>query len=140
MSAFLLVHDEDKQIVKTRPGMMFAAQGNQADDPGEDLQTVGSARIPKLPDPSVGGENGSRIRNGYTVGIRSLFNRTQPFMGQMAKAPAITNPVQGDVGQSNRADRLYQGVLNQFVQYTPTLSQSAQSFVGKLPAMPSQGK
>lgn len=140
MSAFLLVHDEDAQIVKMRPSTMFASIGTQADDPGEDLQTVGSAEISKLPDPAIGGQNGSRIRNGYTMGIRSLFNRTQPFMGQMAKAPAITNPVQGDVGMSSRADRLYQGVLNQFVQYNPTLAQSASSFVGVLPPMPSQGK
>lgn len=132
MSVFL-VYDEDTVIQRARPGQMYAAQGTQGDNPGQDLQTVGSANIPDLPDPAVGGQNGSRFLNGFTIGIRSLFNRTQPFMGQMATAPAITNPVQGDVGVNNRATRQYAGVLNQFVQYTPSLAQTAESFVGTLP-------
>lgn len=131
--SMLLVQDDDEKIVKTRPSMMFGVKGNQGDNPGENPMHVGEAHITGVPDPAVGGQNGSGFLNGFSMGIRSLFNRTQPFMGQTVKAPEITNPIQGEVGQSNRADRLYAGVLNQFVQYTPTLGQYAPSYVGLLP-------
>ncbi|WGH20700.1 hypothetical protein SEA_SCOUPSA_20 [Microbacterium phage SCoupsA] len=131
--SMLLVQDDDEKIVKSRPGMMFGVKGNQGSDPGENLMDVGEAHVNGLPDPSLGGQNASGFINGFSMGIRSLFSRTQPFMGQMATAPVITNPIQGEVGQSNRADRLYAGVMNQFVQYTPSLGQYAPSYVGLLP-------
>lgn len=89
----------------------------QADNPGEDIQHIGGVKLPELPDPAVGGRNGSRDRNGFSTGFRSLAQRFQPFLGAMAKPPAITNSVQGEVGMNNRQSRLYAGVLNQLTQY-----------------------
>lgn len=109
----------------------------QSDNPYEDAMALGSATRPELPQADIGGVAGSRIRNGFSTGIKSLFNRQQPFSGAVAKPPAITNPVQGNVGESGRASRLYAGVKDQFATYTATQDFSRQ-YVGIMPdAVPS---
>jgi len=90
----------------------------QADDPGADLQSVGGASIPALPSPSVGGQNGSRIRNGFSTGFRGFRQRIAALTGIVVVAPPIRNPVQGDVGRTNRVASLYAGVRDQQVQYS----------------------
>lgn len=115
--AILPTLNEADLIDAYRPRTAFVApEVTQADNPHRDLQRVGGVSLPELPDPTIGGENGSRIRNGFSTGFANRFAK---FNGAMAKPPAITNPIQGEVGQSGRADRLYAGVMNQLVQYTP---------------------
>jgi len=132
MSMFLI--DRETKVIDSFAPQIdnTAPRVTQADDPGEDLQSIGGAKLPELPDPAVGGENGSRIRNGYSTGFRSLFARQQPFSGAVASPPAITNAVQGDVGLSNRADRLYAGVMNQMTSYSP-VQDFALRYVGAMP-------
>lgn len=91
---------------------------SQQDNPGEDLQRVGGAKLPELPSPTVGGENGSKIRNGFSTGFRGIRARIGAFNGVIITAPPITNPVQGNVGRGNRAASLYSGVRDQQVQYS----------------------
>lgn len=129
----MLIDREAETIDEYRPRVSETAlKVTQADDANEDLQTVGGTKLPELPDPAVGGANGSRIRNGYSTGFRSLFTRQQPFSGAVATPPAITNPVQGDVGVSNRGARLRAGVMNQAATYTPAQS-FALAYVGAMP-------
>lgn len=102
----------------------------QADDPGQDIQSVGGVKLPELPDPTVGGQNGSKIRNGFSTGFRGIRARIAAFNGQMLTAPAITNPVQGNVGRGNRAASQYVGVLNQLAQYSADSTALAQDITG----------
>jgi hypothetical protein len=104
----------------------------QSDNPGEDLSTVGGTKLSELPDPAVGGQNGSRDRNGYSTGFRPRTMTQQPFTGAMAKPPAITNAVVGNVGQSNRASRLYAGVMNQLTYYEAQPVAVARAYVGRI--------
>jgi len=102
----------------------------QADNPGADLMRTGGVALPELPDPTIGGENGSRKRNGFNLGFVGRRARIAPFDGRMAKLPAITNPVQGEVGVSARATSQYVGVLNQLAQYNADSSALARSITG----------
>lgn len=134
MSVFLLIDREDELIDSYRPQTDNSSPTvTQANTPDENAQHVGERRMNALPDPSVGGVNASGILNGFSTGIRSLFNRQQPFSGAVATPPATTNPVQGDVGNSNRSSRLYAGVMNQLVQYTPGSTSYAAAYVGAVP-------
>ena len=91
------------------------------------------ARRPTLPAADVGGVFGSRIRNGFSDGLRSFFTRTQRFTGAVAKFPAITNAVIGPVGQNRHAENLYAGVMSQLTQYYPSQSQYAANWIGNIP-------
>lgn len=102
----------------------------QSDNPNKDLQTMGGASLPELPNPAIGGENGSKIRNGFSTGFRGIRARLAAFNGMMVTAPAITNPVQGNVGRGNRAASQYVGVLNQLAQYSADSTLLAQDITG----------
>lgn len=131
--SYLMIDREDEIIDYTRERTDYVSPVvTQADDPGQDLQRVGGVKLSELPDPTVGGVNGSGVRNGYSTGFRPLTARTQPFLGGMAKPPAITNAVIGTVGQSGRAGRLYAGVMDQLTNYSPTELDTAKAYVGKL--------
>jgi len=82
-----------------------------------------------LPDPTVGGVNGGGTI-GYSTGFKSWASRWQAFTGRVLGFAPIINPVQGQVGLTNRANRLRSGVLNQLVQYTASMPDYAASFVG----------
>lgn len=112
---------------------MVQPVANRADNPGEDLMHVGGEKVPSLPDPSVGGQNSSGFLNGWSTGVAGVRARLRPFLGAMVKVPAITNPIQGEVGKSasgSRSASLYQGVLNQGVQYNGSALGMALDFVG----------
>lgn len=133
MTAFLLFNNEVDTIDSYRPQIDYTSPVvTQADNPERDRQALVAARLPELPSPSVGGEFGSRIRNGFSTGIRSLTNRTQPFSGAVAKPPAITNPVQGEVGMNNRQSKQYAGVMSQLTQYVASEASYAAAWVGNV--------
>jgi len=133
MSVMILVDRERDLIDSYRPHTANSSPVvKQADDVGEDLQTIGAPNGSNLPTPSVGGLNASSIRNGFSTGIRSLFNRQQPFSGAVQSAPGVTNSVQGEVGSTGRASRLYAGVMDQRTQYVAS-QDFATAYVGALP-------
>ena len=119
MLSTLFIDREDTVIdsMRTRTDNV-SPDVSHADTAGVDLMHVVPVDASTLPNPAVGGEQGSRIRNGFSTGIRSLFTRQQPFSGAVATPPAIDNPVIGEVGQNNGAGKLYAGVMNQAVQYS----------------------
>lgn len=127
----ILRTNEDTMIDSYRPQVDYVAPVVvQAADPGHDLMGVGGTKISELPDPAVGGQNGSGQRNGYNVGFFGRTATRMPFLGAMAKPPAITNAVQGNVGTNNRASKLYAGVRDQLVQYTPNQGIYAATYIG----------
>lgn len=131
MSVMFLIDQETQKIDTARPVTNNRAPYvSQADDPGSDLQSMGQAHKPNLPDPSVGGENGSRFLLGFSTGFKSLFNRTQRFSGAVGVPQPVTNPVQGNVGSQNNAGRLFAGVKDQVAGYRPSTGSSYQSYVG----------
>jgi hypothetical protein len=138
----ILPANEDAVIDSFRPQVDNVSPFvSQQDDPGNDLQALGGVKVPELPDPAIGGENGSRIRNGFSTGFRSYRNRIAAFTGAMASPPAIENPVQGNVGQNNRAGKLHAGVMNQLVQYVPDQASYVASYVGSVsPTVIARGK
>jgi len=105
---------------------------NQADTPGEDLQTFTAVDKPTLPATDVGGRPGSGFLNGFSTGFRGLVARTQPFSGAVAKPPQITNPVQGEVGMNNRTAKRDAGVMSQLVQYVVAPQAYAAAWVGNI--------
>ena len=134
MSVLFLVDREQAVIDSYQPQTDETSPVvTQADNPGENPQGGPVAHLSGLPDPAVGGVKASGILNGFSTGFRSLFTRQQPFTGAVASPPAITNPVQGNVGQSNRAAQLYAGVMNQLVQYTPSQASYVAAYVGNIP-------
>lgn len=121
MSTTLLVtsSQEDRLIDMYRPGVSATSPTvSQADNVGEDRANYGGVKAAELPDPAVGGQNGVRLNNGFSTGFRGLFSRQQPFTGAVAKPQAISNPVVGEVGTSNRGNRQYVGVMDQATQYS----------------------
>jgi hypothetical protein len=134
MSVFLLVDTETRYIDKYTPSIDFTSTVvTQGDTPGEDLQVMNPERGSHLPDPSTGGAFGSRILNGFSNGIRSLTNRTQPFSGAVARPPAISNPVQGDVGINNRQSKTYAGAVSQLSAYQPSEQSYFAKWLGVMP-------
>ena len=101
-----------------------------ANTAGNNLQSVGGTALSELPDPSIGGVNGVKILNGFSNGFRSMFNRLQAFSGAVLQAPSISNSVQGNVGTTARASKLYAGVMNQLVSYTPSQVAYVPSYIG----------
>jgi hypothetical protein len=133
----IIRRNEDAVIDGARLSTDFPSpKTTHADNPGEDLMGIGGAVIPELPDPAIGGKNGSRIRNGYSTGFRSFANRFQPFRGAVAKPPAIRNAVQGNVGVSSRASSLYVGVMDQLTADRGSVLDQNARYVGILPAVP----
>lgn len=127
----ILRRNEDALIDSMAPQTDHSSpEVTQADNPGENLMTVGGDSPPPLPSPTVGGVNGSGYRNGFSNGFRSFASRFGRFTGATAKLPSISNPVQGNVGVGNRESSLYMGVMNQLVHYTPDQSQLAQQITG----------
>jgi hypothetical protein len=106
----------------------------QMDTPGQNLMSVGGVKVPELPDPAIGGKNGSGSLNGFSTGFRSIRSKLQPFLGAIILAPAMDNPVQGQVGNSSRATKTYMGVMNQLLQYVPSQAEYASSYVGTVRA------
>lgn len=134
MSLYLMVNREDELIDSYRPQVDNTSPlVTQADTPGEDLQTSYAMSRPELPDATVGGKAASKEQNGFSTGFKSLFNRQQPFSGAVAKPPAITNAVQGEVGMNNRQGKLYAGVMSQLVQYSASQASYAAAYVGNVP-------
>ena len=133
MSYYLLANRDDKVIDSTRPGIEFTSpRVTQQDDPDANRQTSYAAPRPELPQADIGGLPASKIFNGFSNGFKSLFTRQQPFSGAVATPPGISNPVQGEVGKTNRASRLYAGVMNQLVGYESS-QRSGAAYVGILP-------
>lgn len=127
----ILRGNEDQLIDSYRPQADATAPiVVQAANIGHDLQTVGGVKVPELPDPAIMGQNASGRQNGYSVGFFGRRATRAPFMGAMAKPPAITNAVQGNVGVNNRASKLWAGVMDQLVQYTPNQGIYAATYVG----------
>lgn len=127
----ILKQNEDRLIDSYAPQTdNVSPRVTQADNPGENLMNVGGDTPPPLPSPTVGGQNGSGFRNGFSTGFRSFASRFARFNGAMAKLPAISNPVQGTVGTNNREGSLYMGVMNQQVQYSPDQSVLARQITG----------
>lgn len=130
---FLLVDRETAVIDSYTPQIDYQSPVvTQADNPGEHLQRMVPAHTPNLPAADVGGVFGSGLRNGFSTGFRALTNRTQRFTGAVAKPPAITNAVQGEVGMNNRAGKQYAGVMDQLTQYVPTQAGYAAAYVGAI--------
>jgi len=128
--------NEDRVIDGARLATDFPSPHvTHQDNPGEDLQTFGSAFIPELPDPAVGGRNGSKMRNGFSTGFRSFASRFQPFRGAVAKPPAIRNAVQGNVGVSARATSTYVGVMDQLTADRGSVLDANARYVGILPTV-----
>jgi hypothetical protein len=124
---------EDQLIDSYRPQTDYVSNVTvMADNPGQDSMAVGGVTIPELPSASIGGQNASKNQNGYSAGFKSMRQRIQPFLGAMAKPPAIQNGVQGQVGNTNRAGKLHAGVMNQLVQYTPSQIAYVASYVGNV--------
>ena len=127
----IIKRNEDALIDSTgNPDTAGQTRVIQADTPGRDLMAFGPATRPELPDPDIGGQNGSRIRNGFSLGFRGIRARVAAFDGRMAELPAIVNPVQGNVGATARASNQYVGVLNQLAQYRADSSALARSVTG----------
>lgn len=106
---------------------------SQGDTPGHDLMGVGGDSPSPLPSPTVGGENGSGYLNGFSTGFRSIAQRFARFTGAMIQPPAIQNPVQGQIGMTNRSASLYAGVMDQLTQYTPDQAAYVSAWVGPVP-------
>lgn len=124
--------DEVQDTGRYRLGATGGAQTHQA-DPGEALMTVGENVPAHLPDASTGGQNGTGQNLGYSTGFVGIRQRLQPFMGAVIQVPREQLPVQGNVGASNRAGRLYAGVMDQLTQYTPSQADYVSSYVGPVP-------
>lgn len=136
--SFIMDDPEVELIDSYRPGNVAGPlRQTQADVPGEDLVAIPVPGPLGLPSPSIGGQPGSGIRNGYSTGFQSQFTRTQPFRGAMITAPQTRNVVIGEVGRSNRADNLYAGVMDQLTDYKSTLASYAGSYVGVMPGVAS---
>lgn len=133
MSVFLMGHGEDAQIDNPGRTTYDNPVMTQADEPGVDLGNIPGTSLPELPNPAIGGQPASRFIQGFSTGFKSIFSRVQGFTGAVAKPPAITNQIIGDVGMNNRASRLYAGVMDQYTAYSGSDLTSAESYVGTLP-------
>lgn len=127
----ILRGNEDQMIDSFRPQTdAVSPHVIQSANPDHDLMNVGGVKIPELPDPSILGANASGRQNGYSTGFLGRRARLAAFNGAMAKPPAITNAVQGNVGINNRASKLHAGVMNQLVEYKPNQGIFAATYVG----------
>lgn len=128
----ILRTNEDAVIDEMRPQTDNSSpRVTHQNNPGDNLMSVGGDSPAPLPSPTVGGENGSGIRNGFSNGFRSFASRFAPFRGAMAKLPAVTgNPVQGNVGRGSRESSLYQGVMSQLVSYSADQTKLARQITG----------
>lgn len=101
----------------------------QTQTPGEGMQSMTPATAVVLPDYTVGGQFGSGIRNGFSTGIRSWARR---FTGVVAALPPISNRVVGNVGATNRKNRLREGAKAQLTMYTQDPQAYLSSYVGTI--------
>ena len=80
--------------------------------------------------PSVGGEAGRSVGLGWTTGLRPRKEKRPPLDGRvLVVAPGqADNPLIGQVGSDNRANRLIAGVGALSTDYLPPLDDIARSF------------
>lgn len=83
-------------------------------------------------DQTVGGQAGSRAVLGYSTGLQPRKTRRPPLTGRVLIVPNMgVHPVLGEVGRSNRANKLWAGVRDQSTNFLPDNTEIAQQFVGR---------
>jgi hypothetical protein len=135
MSVLFIRPDESAMIDAFRPRIMSESKTTvQVDNPDEKPGGWVEPHGNTLPDPAVGGQAasaGSRI--GWSDGFIGIRLRRIGFTGKIWTAPDVkAEPVQGVVGQSVHANRLWGGVRQQETEYDGSLSGNLKSYVGRI--------
>lgn len=92
---------------------------------------IPDVKIPRPPDPTVGGEPGRSHALGWTRGLNPFRFMHQRFTGRTLVVPSMgVHPQEGPVGFSSRLDRLADRRAALESDYTPTPEQVARIFTG----------
>jgi len=101
------------------------------DEPNESTSGAPDTRLPRPPDPTVGGMPGIANGLGWSTGLRPSRTLRTRMGGETLVVPTMgVHPAEGPVGVSNRTGRLESGVAALIETWLPSQQEINNSFVG----------